>query len=119
LRQVDGAEAPEGGWVGGDAWFGSMMSVVETRRLQKARSMFIAKNNQAFCPMRPLRAVPIARFGNRPAGHWVVFQLQQSADHIEGCNGMHAPGAAFPKEQQVNVHPGRSTRWRRVFSMAI
>jgi hypothetical protein len=32
------------------------------------------KNNQAFCPMRPLHAVLIARFGSRPAGCWVVFQ---------------------------------------------
>jgi hypothetical protein len=74
LRQVDGAKVPEGGWVGGDAWFGSMMSAVETCGLKKVHSTFIIKNNQAFCLMRPLHAVLIARFGSRPAGHWVVFQ---------------------------------------------
>jgi hypothetical protein len=74
LRQVDGAQVPEGGWVGGDAWFGSMMSVVETYKRKKVHSTFIIKNNQAFFPMRPLHAVLTARFGSRPAGHWVVFQ---------------------------------------------
>jgi hypothetical protein len=34
----------------------------------------------------------------------------QSADHIEGCNGMHPSNTAFPKEQQVNINPRRSSR---------
>jgi hypothetical protein len=36
LCQVDGAEVSEGGWVGGDAWFGSVMLAVEMCRLKKA-----------------------------------------------------------------------------------
>jgi hypothetical protein len=74
LQQVDGAEIQEGGWVGGDAWFGSMMSVIETYKWKKVHSTFIIKNNQTFFPMQPLHAVLKARYGNHPAGHWVVFQ---------------------------------------------
>ena len=29
LRQVKGSGVEEGGWVGGDAWFGSIMTCVE------------------------------------------------------------------------------------------
>jgi hypothetical protein len=43
---------------------------------------------------------------------------QQSADHVEGCLGMHSPSAAFPKEPQVNIHPRRSSRWRQAFKTA-
>jgi hypothetical protein len=39
-------------WVGGNAWFGSMMSVVETYTRKKVHSTFIIENNQAFFPMR-------------------------------------------------------------------
>jgi hypothetical protein len=74
LRQVDGADIPEGVWVGGDAWFGSMMAAVETYKRKKVHLTFIIKNNQTFFPMQPLHAVLKARYGNHPAGHWVVFQ---------------------------------------------
>jgi hypothetical protein len=46
LQQVNGADIPEGGWVGGDAWFGSMMSVIETNKRKKVHSTFVFKNNQ-------------------------------------------------------------------------
>jgi hypothetical protein len=74
LQQVDGADIPEGGWVGGDAWFGSMMSVVKSYERKKGHWTFIIKNNQTFFPMQPLYAVLKARYGSQPAGHWVVFQ---------------------------------------------
>jgi hypothetical protein len=45
LREVDGAKAPEGGWVGGDTWHGSMMSVVETCTWKKVHLTFMMKNN--------------------------------------------------------------------------
>jgi hypothetical protein len=35
LRQVDGAQIPKDRWAGGDAWFGSMMSLVETYKWKK------------------------------------------------------------------------------------
>ncbi len=31
LCQVEGAKIPAGGWVGGDAWFGSDLSAVEVK----------------------------------------------------------------------------------------
>jgi hypothetical protein len=74
LRRVDGAEIKEVGWVGGDAWFGSMMSVIETYKRKKVHSAFIINNNQTFFLMQPLHAVLKARYGNHPAGHWFVFQ---------------------------------------------
>jgi hypothetical protein len=45
LQQVDGAEILEGGWMGGDAWFCSMISVIETCKLKKVHLAFIIKNN--------------------------------------------------------------------------
>jgi hypothetical protein len=78
LRQVEGAGLEEGGWVGGDAWFGSMMSTVETKIRLKVDSTWIIKNNQTYYPMRALHAVLSARHGTRPAGHWVVFRTEIS-----------------------------------------
>jgi hypothetical protein len=46
LRQVDGADIPEGGCVGGDAWFGSMMSLLRPtngRRCTQPSSSRITK----------------------------------------------------------------------------
>jgi hypothetical protein len=60
--------------VGGDAWFGSMMSAIETYKRKKVKCTFIIKNNQTFFPMQPIHAVLKARYGNHPAGHWFVFQ---------------------------------------------
>jgi hypothetical protein len=44
-------------WVGGGAWFGSMMPAVATYNQKKVQSTFIIKNNQPFFPMQPLHAV--------------------------------------------------------------
>jgi hypothetical protein len=74
LRQVEGAKVPRGGWVGGDAWFGSVMTAVEVFVRLGVYSTFILKNNNALFPNRALLAVLVARFGDRPAGHWVVFR---------------------------------------------
>jgi hypothetical protein len=41
LRQVEGAQIAEGGWVGGDAWFGSVLSTVEVMKRLKVHSTFI------------------------------------------------------------------------------
>ena len=32
LRLVTNAQIPEGGWVGGDSWFGSVMTAVEVMK---------------------------------------------------------------------------------------
>jgi hypothetical protein len=78
LRQVDGAEVEAGGWVGGDAWFGSVMTCVEVKKTFDVHSTFIVKNNQFLFPMAALHAVLKARHGDHPAGHWVVMTTEIS-----------------------------------------
>ena len=53
--------------------FGNVITSVETMIRLKVHSTFIVKNNQTMYPMQALHAVLKARFGNHPAGHWVVF----------------------------------------------
>jgi hypothetical protein len=74
LRQVKGAGVQAGGWTGGDAWFGSVMSCVELYKRLNVYSTFIVKNNRMFFPMVALNAVLKARHNKRPAGHWVVMR---------------------------------------------
>lgn len=57
LRQVQGAGVPSGGWVGGDAWFGSVMSSVELKKRLGVHSTFIVKQNKTYFPMEALYAV--------------------------------------------------------------
>jgi hypothetical protein len=78
LRQVSGAGVTEGGWVGGDAWFGSVCTCVEVMKRMKVYSTFIVKNNRYLFPMEALHAVLKARHGSRPAGHWVVMTTEIS-----------------------------------------
>ena len=73
LRQVNGAKVRAGGWVGGDAWFGSVMSSVELINQLGVTSTFIVKNNQLLFPKKVLHAILKARHGVRPAGHWVTM----------------------------------------------
>lgn len=73
LRQVKGANVGQGGWVGGDAWFGSVATAVEVMKTFGVHSSWIIKNNHAFFPMPILHAVLKARYEGRPAGHWVVM----------------------------------------------
>ena len=74
LRQVEGANLPEGGWVGGDAWFGSVTSAVELKKRLGVDSTFVVKNNTTFFPKEQLKAVLKARHPKHPQGHWVVFK---------------------------------------------
>ncbi|MGL5936847.1 MAG: hypothetical protein ACRCZI_14630, partial [Cetobacterium sp.] len=73
MRQVKGANLTVGGWVGGDAWFGSVMTCVELFREFGVYSTFIVKGHTLFFPMGALHSVLSARHGNRPAGHWVTM----------------------------------------------
>ncbi|KAL7501881.1 hypothetical protein ACHAXN_000164, partial [Cyclotella atomus] len=68
LRQAEDPNLIEGGWVGGDAYFGSMQSCVELKRRLGAYSPFIIKQNVNFYPMKVLHAIMAA-----PAGSWVVM----------------------------------------------
>ena len=51
LRQAKGARVKRGGWVGGDAWFGSINSCVELKRRLGINSSFIVKGNTNYYPM--------------------------------------------------------------------
>ena len=64
----------DGGWVGGDAWFGSIESCIELKRRCGVYSTFIVKQNIKYFPMQVLYKILLARHGSRPAGHWVVMQ---------------------------------------------
>jgi hypothetical protein len=78
LRQVEGSGLEEGGWMGGDAWFGSINCAVELMKRKKVFSTFIIKQQQQYFPKEVLHAVLRARFARRPAGHWVVMAAEIS-----------------------------------------
>ena len=74
LRQAEGAKVIEGGWIGGDAWFGSINSCVELKKRFGIFSSFIVKTNKKYCPVEVIRSILLARYGTRPGGHWVVMK---------------------------------------------
>ena len=78
LRQAEGSGLQEGGWMGGDAWFGSLNCVVELKKRLNVFSTFIIKQQLNYFPKEVLHAVLRARFGRRPAGHWVVMRAEIS-----------------------------------------
>jgi hypothetical protein len=73
LRQSEGVNVVEGGWVGGDAWFGSVMTAVELKKRLNLNSTFIIKNNITFLPTKALHGILRSRFGDKAAGKWVVM----------------------------------------------
>jgi hypothetical protein len=48
LRQIKGKNIVEGGWVGGDACFGSMVIVLEAKKRLNVDSTLIIKGNHVF-----------------------------------------------------------------------
>jgi hypothetical protein len=50
------------------------MTAVDAMLLKGVHSTWIIKNNTSFFPKAALEAVLRARYGTRPAGHWVVFR---------------------------------------------
>ena len=74
LHQAKNSKVIKGGWVGGDAWFGSIESVVELHQVLGLYSTFIVKQNLNYFPMKVLHAILCARHGARPAGHWVIMK---------------------------------------------
>lgn len=100
LRQAEGAQLREGGWMGGDAWFGSVPCAIELMKILGIYSTFIVKQNvravyllrhrqeltllvfaflfyfeqTAYFPMEALHAVLRARYPDNAAGHWVVMK---------------------------------------------
>jgi len=73
LRQVEGAGLAAGGWVGGDSWFGSILTAVEVKRRFNVHSTWIIKQNSQLYPKKVLHAILKARHGENPAGHWIVM----------------------------------------------
>jgi hypothetical protein len=73
LRKIKGANVVEGGWVGGDAWFGSMVAALEAKKRLNVDFTWIIKGNHAFYSMGALHAVIKSRFGTKIAGHWVTM----------------------------------------------
>jgi hypothetical protein len=63
----------QGGWVDGDAWFGSVMTAVELKKRLNLNPTFIIKNSSTFFPTKPLHGILRFRFGDKAAGHWVVM----------------------------------------------
>lgn len=74
LRQIKASELPRGGWVGGDAWFGSVSTAMSCFKRFNVHSTWIIKNNSNFFPKKVLESILKARHGSRPAGKWVVMQ---------------------------------------------
>ena len=74
LRLCKGAGMDEGGWTGGDAWFGSVTTCVELMKRLGVFSTFVLKKQQQFYPKEVLHSILQARHGERPAGHWVVMK---------------------------------------------
>ncbi len=52
----------EGGWVGGDAWFGSISCVVELKKNMNVYSTFIIKQNLQYCPVQVIQRIMKARY---------------------------------------------------------
>jgi hypothetical protein len=57
LRQIEGAKVVEGGWCGGGAWFGSMVTALEDNKSLCVESTWIIKGNHSFYPTAALHAV--------------------------------------------------------------
>lgn len=74
LRLAEKSGVPSGGWVGGDAWFGSVASCVELHKRFGVHSSFIVKNNDHWFPRKILLEILLARHGRRVAGHWTTMK---------------------------------------------
>lgn len=72
LRQCEHANLAAGGWVGGDAWFGSVPAVVELKKKKNVFSTFIIKQNVQYCPLQVIHKILHTRCVDRHAGTHVV-----------------------------------------------
>ena len=75
LHQCKSANLADGGWVGGDAWFGSIPCVVELKKKLNIYSTFIIKQNVQYCPLQVIQRV--MRVRNRqgcPVGRHAVMK---------------------------------------------
>ena len=84
MRQVEGSDIPEGGWVGGDAWFGSITAAVKVYKKIKFHSTWIIKNNKFVFPMEFICEIIKARH-KKTMEHWVVVITEISDVLIFAC----------------------------------
>ena len=91
LRMVEMFGVREGGWVCGDAWFGSIVTAVELYKRFGVHSTFIIKNNDNWYPRKPLLEILFARHGERVAGHHVVMTANQARIVRHARLGISAP----------------------------
>jgi hypothetical protein len=123
LRQVEGAGVKAGGWVGGDARFGSVMTAVEVKRRLGVHSTMIIKGHTHLFPMQVLHAILQGRHGTRPAGHWVTVKTtiagrdqscldehHQAEAPLFACNTLHVKKAAVPESAKIDFFPRRGKR---------
>jgi hypothetical protein len=75
LHQIEGVNVVEGGWVGGDAWFGSIITDLEAKKSLKVDLAWIIKVYHAFFLLGVYHAVLKARFGMKSMGHWVTMMM--------------------------------------------
>jgi hypothetical protein len=57
LRQCESGNVVEGGWVGGDAWFGLIPCVVELKKKMNVNSTFIIKQNLQYCLVQVIQRI--------------------------------------------------------------
>ena len=75
LRICESSNLVEGGWVGGDAWFGSIPCAVELKNKLGVFSTFIIKQNLQYCPLQVIQQIMQARnTDGRRAGRHVVMK---------------------------------------------
>ena len=73
MRQVKNSKLRKGGWVGGDAWFGSVCCTFSLMKEFGIHSTFIIKNNSTWFLQRILISILKSRHGERIAGKWAVM----------------------------------------------
>jgi hypothetical protein len=79
LRQCESSNLADGGWVGGDAWFGSIPCVVELKKTLNVYSTFIIKQNVQYCPLQVIqRVMRVRNQQGRRAGRHVVMKANIS-----------------------------------------
>ena len=109
LRQVKNSGLKRGGWVGGDAWFGSIQTAVNTKLVHGVHSTFVIKNNSTLFPMNPLKAVLKARYGSNATGKWVVFQSTISGVKLIAiAYAWSAKGTSFFISTMGNTNPSKT-----------
>jgi hypothetical protein len=79
LHQIEGARVVDGCWVGGDAWFGCMITALDVMKRLNLESTWIIKGTHSLYPICALHAVLKACFGYKTYGNWIVMTT-----HIDG-----------------------------------